>query len=77
MKQLLLNYKQRKPCVNSQSVLLIIVWDTLMYADLNLMRYFAATVYIDSHVDHEKVTPFSLMMDTVYHFSFTLFWFAF
>ena len=54
MKQLLLNYKRGNPCVSSQSVLLIIVWDTLMYAHLYLLRYFGATVYIDNHVDKEK-----------------------
>ena len=54
MKQSLLNYKQRKPCVSSWSVLLIIGCDTLMYAHINLIRYFPATLYIVSHVDHKK-----------------------
>ena len=68
MKQLFLNYKRRKPCVSSQSALLIIVWDTLMYTHINLMRYFAATVYIDSHVDHER--GHSIFFDVGYCLSF-------
>ena len=36
--------------VSSQSVILIILWDALMYLHVNLLRHFAATSYYDSQV---------------------------
>ena len=34
--------------------LLIILWNALMYAQISLLRYSAATAYIDIHVEHDK-----------------------
>ena len=68
MKQLLLNYKQRKPCVISRSVLMIIVWDTLMYAHLISIRYVGVTMFVENHIDHEK--GHSIFFDVQFCLSF-------
>ena len=53
MKQLTYN-KKRIGCVSSGNILLIILWNALMYAQVSLLRYFALTTYIDIHVQHDK-----------------------
>ena len=53
MKQLTCNQK-KIGCVSSEIILLIILWNALMYAQISLLRYSAATAYIDIHVEHDK-----------------------
>ena len=42
--------ERRSQCVSSRSMVLIIVWDALMYLHLNLIRYFVTTSYYNNHV---------------------------
>ena len=63
--------KKRIQCVSYQPVWLLILWYALMYGHLNLIRYFAATTYIDSHVDGEK--GHSIFFDIGYCLIFFLF----
>ena len=42
--------KRKADSVSSQSVILIILWDALMYLHINLIRHFAATSYYNSQV---------------------------
>ena len=42
--------KRRSQCVSSRSIVLIIVWDALMYLHLNLIRYFVTTSFYHNHV---------------------------
>ena len=46
--------KRRIQCVSYRPVWLLILWYALMYAHMNFIRYFAATTYINSHVDNKK-----------------------
>ena len=46
--------KKRFQCVSYRPVWLLILWYPLMYAHMDLIRYFAATTYINSHVDNKK-----------------------
>ena len=46
--------KASTECVSFQSVILIILWDALMYLHLNFIRHFAATSYYDSQVKTYK-----------------------
>ena len=71
MKQLLLNYKQRKPCVISRSALLIIVWDILIYAHLISIRYASVTIFVENHIDHKK--GHSIFFDVQFCLSFFFF----
>ena len=63
--------KKRIQCVSYQSVWLLILWYGLMYAHRNFVRYFAATTYIDSHVDGEK------SQSVFFDIGFCLFFFLF
>ena len=42
--------KRKADSVSSQSVILIILWDALMYLHINLIRHFGATSYYNSQV---------------------------
>ena len=63
--------KKRIPCVSYRSVWLLIPWYGLMYAHMNLIRYFATTTYINSHVDGEK--DHSIAFDVRYCLLFFVF----
>ena len=65
--------KKRFQCVSYRSVWLLILWYALMYAQINLLQYFAATTYIDSHVDGEN--GHSIFFDIGYCLIFFLFFF--
>ena len=60
--------KTTTQCVSSQSVILIILWDALMYLHINLIRHFAATSYYDS-----QVKTYSYVGDVGYCLFFFLF----
>ena len=60
--------KTSTQCVSSQSVILIIPWDALMYLHINLLRHFAATSYYDS-----QVKTYSYVSDVGYCLIFLLF----
>ena len=50
MKMCCYNRKAGTQCISSLSVILIILWDALMYLHVNLLRHFASTSYYDSQV---------------------------
>ena len=54
MKMCCYNRKAGTQCVSSHSVVLLILWDALMYLHVNLIRYFAATSYYHSQVKTYK-----------------------
>ena len=70
MKQLTCN-KKRIGCVSSGIILLIILWNALMYAQVSLLRYIATTTYIDIHVEHDK--RLYALFDFVYCIPYFLF----
>ena len=55
-------------CVTSQSVILIISWDALMYLHINLISHFAATSYY-----HTQVKTYNYVVDVGYCLFFFLF----
>ena len=73
MKQLTYN-KKRIGCVSSGNILLIILWNALMYAQISLLRNFALTTYIDIHVQHDKsLYAFFDILYCVIYFLYPLF----
>ena len=54
--------ERRGQCVSSRSMVLIIVWDALMYLHLNLIRYFVTTGYYHNHIKGYNVVDLAICL---------------
>ena len=54
--------ERRGQCVSSRSMVLIIVWDALMYLHPNLIRYFVTTDYYHNHIKGYNVVDLAICL---------------
>ena len=48
------SFKRKIQCLTSRGVMLVILWEALIYANFVMIRNFAAS-YFDSHVKHNSI----------------------
>ena len=60
--------ERRDRCTRSRSIILILIWDALMYLHVNLIRYFVTTSYYHNHVK-----GYNIVVDTGYCLVFLCF----
>ena len=47
----LIGSKKRVQCISSKSVILLILWDSLMLFHINLLRYIGVIIYLNRHIE--------------------------